>query len=65
MHFETKQNWLLLTTNSKSCSTVSISRATLGAALRAGVAGPVGGGGAQGGAHLIWKLDNGEKRKDF
>ena len=43
--------------------TFPVSAATLGGALRAGVAGPVGGGGARPCALLVGELDDGEERE--
>ena len=49
------------TAHSKPSSAVTISTAALSGALRAGVAGPVGGGGAGSGALLVGELDDGEE----
>ena len=51
------------TADSKPSSAVTISTAALGGALRAGVAGPVGGGGAGSGTLLVGELDDGEERE--
>ena len=51
------------TAHSEPSSTVAISAAALGRALRAGVAGPVGGGGAGARALLVRELDDGEERE--
>ena len=51
------------TAHSKPSSAVTISTAALSGALRAGVAGPVGGGGAGSGALLVGELDDGEERQ--
>ena len=46
------------TTHSEARGTVTVSTAALGRALRAGVAGPVGGAGAGSGALLVGELDD-------
>ena len=51
------------TTHSEARGTVTVSTATLGRALRAGVAGPVGRAGAGSGALLVGELDDGEQGK--
>ena len=51
------------TADPEASSTVTISTASLGRALRAGVAGAVGGGGAGPGALLVGELDDGEQRE--
>ena len=56
---------VLLTADSEARSTVAISAATLGGALRAGVAGAVGGAGAGGRALLVRELDDGEQRESL
>ena len=50
-----------LTAHSKPSSTVTVSTSSLSRALRAGVAGPVGGGGARPRALLVGELDDGEE----
>ena len=49
------------TADTEPSSAVTISTAALSGALRAGVAGPVGGGGAGSGALLVGELDDGEE----
>ena len=51
----------LLTADSEARGTVAVSAAPLGGALRAGVAGAVGGAGAGGRALLVGELDDGEQ----
>ena len=51
------------TAYSEPSSAVSVSTAALGRTLRAGVASPVGGGGAGARALLVGELDDGEERE--
>ena len=51
------------TADTEPSSAVPISTAALSGALRAGVAGPVGGGGAGARALLVGELDDGEERE--
>ena len=51
------------TAHSEPSGAVTVSTASLSRALRAGVAGPVGGGGAGACAVLVGELDDGEERE--
>ena len=53
------------TADTEPSSAVPISTAALSGALRAGVAGPVGGGGARPCALLVGELDDGEQRESL
>ena len=56
---------LILTADAEAGSAVSVRAAALGRALRAGVAGAEGGGGAGRGALLVRELDDGEQGEEL